>query len=85
MSFDINEAVFDEQGRYLEEQASRYEEALMDQFAASPEGQAITQAGTELGWARAMIHYAITYPGVTRDHPDCCVKIRLFKEVHYRR
>jgi hypothetical protein len=65
MSFDLNEAVFDEQGSYLEEQASRYEEALMDQFAASPEGQAITQAGTELGWARAMIHYAITYPGVT--------------------
>jgi hypothetical protein len=65
MSFDINKAVFDEQGSYLEEQASRYEEALMEQFAASPEGQAITQAGTELGWARAMIHYAITYPGVT--------------------
>jgi hypothetical protein len=65
MSFDINKAVFDSKGSYLEEQASRYEEALMDQFAASPEGQAITQAGTELGWARAMIHYAITYPGVT--------------------
>ena len=65
MSFDINEAVFDEQGTYLEEQAVRYEEALMDQFAASPEGQAIKERGTELGWARAMIHYAITYPGVT--------------------
>jgi hypothetical protein len=65
MSFDINKAAFDEQGSYLEEQASRYEEALMEQFAASPEGQAITQTGTELGWARAMIHYAITYPGVT--------------------
>jgi hypothetical protein len=65
MSFDINEAVFDEQGSYLEEKAVRYEEALMEQFAASPEGQAITQTGTELGWARAMIHYAITYPGVT--------------------
>ncbi len=37
----------------------------MEQFAASPEGQAITQRGTELGWARAMIHYAITYAGVT--------------------
>ena len=35
MSFDLNEAVFDEQGSYLEEQASRYEEALMEQFAAS--------------------------------------------------
>jgi hypothetical protein len=65
MSFDINEAVFDEQGTYLEEKAVRYEEALMDQFAASPEGQAIKERGTELGWARAMIHYAITYPGVT--------------------
>ena len=35
MSFDINEAVFDEQGTYLEEKAVRYEEALMNQFAAS--------------------------------------------------
>lgn len=65
MSFDLNEAVFDEQGTYLEEKAERYEQALMEQFAASPEGQAIIQKGTELGWARAMIHYAITYRGVT--------------------
>ena len=65
MSFDINEAVFDEQGTYLEEKAVRYEEALMEQFVASPEGQAITQTGTELGWARAMIHYAVDYLGVT--------------------
>ena len=65
MSFDINEPVFDEQGTYLEEPALRYEHALMEQFAASPEGQAITQTGTELGWAQAMIHYAINYPGVS--------------------
>jgi hypothetical protein len=65
MSFDINEAVFDEQGRYLEEAALRYEHALMELFAASPEGQAIKETGTELGWAGAMIHYAINYPGVT--------------------
>jgi hypothetical protein len=65
MSFDINEAVFDEQGTYLEEKAVRYEHALMEQFTASPEGQAISQTGTELGWAGAMIHYAINYPGVT--------------------
>jgi hypothetical protein len=65
MSFDINEAMFDEQGMYLEEPALRYEHALMDQFAASPEGQAITQTGTELGWTQVMIHYAITSLGVT--------------------
>jgi hypothetical protein len=65
MSFDINEAVFDEQGTYLEEKAVPYEQALMDQFAASPEGQAILQRGTELGWAGAMIHYAISYLAVT--------------------
>jgi hypothetical protein len=65
MSFDIHEAVFDEQGTYLEEKAVRYEHALMEQFTASPEGQAITQTGTELGWAGAMIHYAINYPGAT--------------------
>ncbi len=65
VSFDLNEAVFDEQGPYLEEKAVRYDHALMDQFAASPEGQAIKERGTELGWAGAMIHYAIAYPGVT--------------------
>ena len=65
MSFDINEAVFDAQGHYREEKAVRYEEALMEQFAAAPEGQAIQARGTELGWARAMLHYAITYSGVT--------------------
>jgi hypothetical protein len=65
MSFDINQAVFDEQGTYLEEPALRYEEVLMEQFAASPEGQAIIERGTELGWAGAMIHYAISYLGVT--------------------
>ena len=65
MSFDIHEAVFDEQGTYLEEKAVRYEHALMEQFTASPEGQAIIQTGTELGWAGAMIHYAIAYPGTT--------------------
>ena len=65
MAFNINEAVFDSKGTYLEEKAVRYEKALMDQFVASPEGQVITERGTELGWARAMIHYAITYPGVT--------------------
>jgi hypothetical protein len=65
MSFDINQAVFDEQGAYLEEPALRYEEDLAEQFAASPEGQEITQRGTELGWAGAMVHYAITYLGVT--------------------
>jgi len=65
MSFDIHEAVFDERGTYMEEPALRYEHALMEQFSASPEGQAITQTGTELGWAAVMIHYAITYLGVT--------------------
>ena len=35
MSFDINEAVFDSGGTYLEEKAVRYEHALMEQFAAS--------------------------------------------------
>ena len=47
MSFDLNEAVFDSEGSYLEEKAVRYEHTLMDQFAASPEGQAIKERGTE--------------------------------------
>ncbi len=35
MSCEVNKAVFDEQGNYLEVQASRYDEASMEQFAAS--------------------------------------------------
>lgn len=65
MSFDLNEAVFDERGTYLEEKAVHYEHALMEQFANSPEGQAIKERGIELGWAGAMIHYAITSAGAT--------------------
>ena len=65
MSFEINEAVFDSKGTYLEEKALRYEHDLMEQFAASPEGRAITERGTELGWAGALIHYAISSLGVT--------------------
>jgi hypothetical protein len=65
MSFDINEAVFDSKGTYLEEKALRYEHDLMEQFAASPEGQAITARGMELGWAGVLIHYAISSLGVT--------------------
>ncbi|HEY4389651.1 MAG TPA: hypothetical protein VGN34_34855 [Ktedonobacteraceae bacterium] len=48
MSFNINEPVFDSQGTYLDEKAACYEQALMEQFAASPEGQTITRTGTEL-------------------------------------
>ena len=65
MSFEINEAVFDSKGTYLEEKALRYEHDLMEQFAASPEGRAITERGTELGWAGALIHYVISSLGVT--------------------
>ena len=65
MAFDIHAAVFDEDGTYLEEPATRYEADLMDQFAASPEGRALTEQGTELGWAGVLVHYAIRYPGVT--------------------
>ena len=65
MSFDINEAVFDSKGTYLEEKALRYEHDLMDQFAASPEGQALITRGTELGWAGVLIHYAISSLGVS--------------------
>ena len=65
MAFDIHAAVFDERGTYLEEPATRYEAALLDQFAASPEGRALTEQGTELGWAGVLVHYAIRYPGVT--------------------
>jgi hypothetical protein len=60
MSFDSNEAVFVYKGTYLEEQALRYKHDLMEQFAASPEGESLTERGTELGWAGVLIHFAIS-------------------------
>lgn len=65
MTFDLSAPVFDAQGTYLEEQAVHYEDALMDQFTASPEGQALSKKGVELGWTHALLHYAITSLAVT--------------------
>jgi len=70
MSFDLNEAVFDEQGSYLEEKAVRYEEALMEQFAASPEGQAIKEKGTELGWGDDPLCHQLPWRDPTDDDPQ---------------
>ena len=56
MSCDLSEAVFDEQGSYLEEKAVRYEHALMEQFAASPEGQAIKEMG---GHSRQLSYWSL--------------------------
>ena len=49
MSFEIHEAVFDSQGHYLEEKAVRYEEALMEQFAASRSVTSDQSAGNRIG------------------------------------
>jgi hypothetical protein len=35
MPFDLNQPAFDSKGMYLQEQAVRYEQDVMDQFAAS--------------------------------------------------
>jgi hypothetical protein len=43
-----------------------YQDALLEKFAESPEGQAYLQNSPEMGfWAAQLIYYGYTYIGVT--------------------
>lgn len=52
-------------GTFLEAEAREYCEELVDLFGASPEGQALRQAGAELSWADTMLDFAVNSLGVT--------------------
>lgn len=65
MTFDIQQRVFDAQGEYLEDAASRYREELMELFVASPEGQELVRQGGAVGWADTFMDLGIAYLGVT--------------------
>lgn len=66
MTFDIKQMVVDsETGGYDEEAAVRYQEALDEQFAQSPEGAAYMAEGKTLGWTSTFLNYAMSYLGLT--------------------
>jgi hypothetical protein len=64
-NFNIHQRVFDEYGEYREKAGTRYAEQLMDIFAASSEGQARQDQGSDLAWSYYLLDYGMTYLGVT--------------------
>jgi hypothetical protein len=71
MSFVINEAVFDSKDAYLEEQAVRYEEALMDQFAASRSVTSDQREGNRTGLGKGddpLCHHLSWRDPTSDDH-----------------
>lgn len=71
MTFDINQMVVDaETGGYDEAAAIRYQEALEEQFAQSPEGVAYTAEGRTLGWTSPFLSYAMSHLGLTPPEMD---------------
>jgi hypothetical protein len=64
MTFDIHQRIFEE-GDYLEDEAIVYRQTLMEQFAASSEGQEYLAQTGDIGWADMFMDYAMRYLGVT--------------------
>lgn len=63
--FDIHQAIVDEEsGEIDEERSADYMEALMKEFAASPEAQPIIEKYGSVGWVHTMMDYALGYVGV---------------------
>jgi hypothetical protein len=67
MTFDIHQLDNVEFGDSMAEQAlNEYQDAVLDQFINSPEGQARLEADPGLGfWAAQLIDYGYSYIGVT--------------------
>lgn len=65
MAFDIHQRVLDRDGMPLEKTTRQYHDQLMQLFEQSPEGQALRQEGSDLGWASMMLEFGVDYLGVT--------------------
>ena len=63
--FDVDPDLFADGGELDEDAAEEYERELFRRFEASPEGQALVAAGTEIGSVRSIINYGLQYQGVT--------------------
>lgn len=61
--FDIHKSTQNEDDEHDEELAEQYIEGLEEEFAKSPEGEAIRTASGGLAWAAAMMEYAFSYIG----------------------
>lgn len=67
MTFDIHQLDgIDSYSSQAEKALEEYQDALLEQFSNSPEGQARLQADPEMGfWAAQLIYYGYSYIGVT--------------------
>ncbi len=68
MSFDIHQLdnVNYSEDENAEEASRAYQDAILEQFFESPEGQARLQADPDMGfWARQLMYYGFTYIGIT--------------------
>jgi hypothetical protein len=63
--FDIHQQVYDEDGKHDEGKVGDYIDGLMQEFAASPEGKGLLDAGKDLGWVGMMMEYGLSHVGVT--------------------
>jgi hypothetical protein len=63
--FDIRQSVYDKDGEQDERKVRAYIDGLMQEFAASPEGKGLLEAGKDLGWAGMMMEYGLNHLGVT--------------------
>ena len=66
MAFDIHQSLFDPHGELDDDARASYQAALIEQFHASPEGQAHFQGSDTPGsWTDVFLTYAVTHGGVT--------------------
>lgn len=71
MTFEIHQPVTDrETGEYDEQAARAYQDAILELFAASPEGVAYREQGREIGWTSIFLEYAMSYLGRTPPEMD---------------
>ncbi|MCX7419772.1 MAG: hypothetical protein NT013_09580 [Planctomycetia bacterium] len=75
--FNIHQSVCNEDGENDEVLAERYADALCEQFADSPEGRPLSEAGVSLQWPHLMMHYSVGHLGLTPPQ----MSVRDFEEV----
>jgi hypothetical protein len=75
--FDVHQSITDKYGEHDEDRIEGYIDGLLDEFAASPEGKQLLDAGEDVHDAGMMMEYGINYIGVTPTK----MSLRDFNEV----
>jgi hypothetical protein len=78
--FDIHRGPQDEYGEFDHDRVGEYVDGLMQEFAASPEGKALYDAGEDLHGVAFMLEYSLGYLGLTPPK----MTLRDFNEVVFQ-